>query len=254
MRPEVQTPVESRSIVRTLRRAGGFETYVGRVTGTGSHSRRVGAARRGRPAIVAGRGDVGVDRGSVVDLVGRRLGEGDRTPGALLPHHQPAGDQPGDEQRRPGSRRRPRRAGRWRAAATHGDEGEQEQGQDPATAPGGRGSRPTARGVLLVGRGGGEGLVASTASATAAGVDDEPGHPGADRLAAGQDPHAVGEPVDRATPHDVVVVTQRLGDQIGGPGDGQGHEDESAQVHDPTLGSRTQAAGDVNRCVAKSLL
>src|SRR4029079_10861232 len=37
VRPEVQTPVESRSIVRTLRRAAGFETYVGSVTGTGSH-------------------------------------------------------------------------------------------------------------------------------------------------------------------------------------------------------------------------
>src|SRR6478752_218545 len=39
VRPEVHTPLSSRLIVRTVRRvAAGLVTYVGRVTGTGSHS------------------------------------------------------------------------------------------------------------------------------------------------------------------------------------------------------------------------
>jgi hypothetical protein len=43
-------------------------------------------------------------------------------------------------------------------------------------------------------------------------------------------------------------------DRVGGPGHGQGHEDESAQVHDPTLSSLARGPADVNWCVANSLV
>ena len=82
----------------------------------------------------------------------------------------------------------------------------------------------------------------------------EAGGAGTHRLASREDPHAVGEPVDGPTPDDVVGVAECLGDQVGGPGDRQGDEDQSAQVHDPTLDSLAQTSGDVNRCVVKCLL
>ena len=132
-------------------------------------------------------------------------------------------------------------------------ERQDQHGEHPAAPPGRPvGGRPT-RGVLLVGRRrrcGCAGLAPAGRGGACRRLD-QPGLPCVDGLAARQDPHPVGEPVDRTAALDVVVMTKRLGDQIGGPGDGQGHEDESAQVHDPTLGSLPHRPRDVNWCVAK---
>jgi len=57
VRPEVHTPVASRSIVRTVRRvAAGLPTYVGSVTGTGSHS--AGSTTAAMPAAVSASGSI----------------------------------------------------------------------------------------------------------------------------------------------------------------------------------------------------
>ena len=107
-----------------VRRAGGFETYVGSVTGTGSH--RLGS--RSVASATAMRRPAGADSSTALGrVVG--LDEDGRAPGALLLDHQPAGDQPGDQQPgrdrdvRPGEpagrrRRRPRAPARARSRAS----------------------------------------------------------------------------------------------------------------------------------------
>ena len=77
-----------------------------------------------------------------------------------------------------------------------------------------------------------EALVSTVlAEALAAGRDDEAGVTAVDRLASGQHAHRLGEAFDRTTADDLVVVLERLGDQVDGPGHRQGNEDQRAQVH-----------------------
>jgi hypothetical protein len=219
-----------------------LETYVGNVTGTGSQSFGLGLGRRGRCLR---------HRCHVIDARVLGVGQPDRSPGALLLHHQPTGQEPGREQ--DGG---DRDVGVSEAAGDRDREGpgdgEQQEGEHPTSTPGRLAGRGATGGVLLVG-GGDDGCLVDQHGAAGRRLD-EPGLARADGLAAGQDPHAMGEPVDGTAPLDVVVMTKSLGDQVGGPGNGQGHEDESAQVHDPTLGSLPHGPRDVNWCVAKSLL
>ena len=53
-------------------------------------------------------------------------------------------------------------------------------------------------------------------------------------------------------PADLVVVLQRLGDQVDGPGDGEGDEDHSAQVHAHEVRSASTPWGGCPRCVAET--
>ena len=202
-------------------------------------------------------------------VTGRDGGDGGTAGGGPLPlDHEPAGDQPGDEQRRPGT-------------ATHGqvddpghgepdDDGVGEQDQaEHATAAAGRlraggaaygtsGRASTARrrsGVPAE-----EARVGRPWSTTvgidggATGGHDQAGLAAADRLAARQHPHGVGEALDGAAAHRLVMVLERLGDQVDGPGHRQGDEDQCARVHSPRLGSPAQHGADVYRCVAKQLV
>ena len=103
LRPELQTPVESRSMVRTVRPAAALPTYVGSVTGTGSHPPGTASTS----ATTAGISPVSAKASSSAITwsarVVRRLRTGavrETRDGALLADHQPAGDEPGDEERR----------------------------------------------------------------------------------------------------------------------------------------------------------
>jgi hypothetical protein len=64
----------------------------------------------------------------------------------------------------------------------------------------------------------------------------------------------VRELLDRTTADDLVVVLEGLGDQVDGPRHGKGDEDESAQVHDRSVGARRTTGTDVKWCVAELLV
>ena len=143
--------------------------------------------------------------------------------GPLLLHHQPAGHQPGDEQGRGRCEQRP--ADDAERCEGGDDHPEPEDAEDDAHAPsGGDRCGRTAGSPHRRGRGG---------------VDSDRGPSGHDQvragaavgLASGQHAQPVGEPFDGAVGHDVLVMAQRLRDQVGGPGHRQGYEDQRAHVH-----------------------
>ena len=84
--------------------------------------------------------------------------------------------------------------------------------------------------------------------------DDEAGVAPVDGLAAREDPHGVGELLDRLAAHDLVVVLEGLGDEVDGPRHGKGDEDQSAQVHARSVGAIGGTGTDVKWCVAELLV
>ena len=266
-RPDDHTPVSSRSMVRTVRRAAGLETYVGSVTGSGSHTS--GSACRRRPRRRAGPPAARPWCPRAVESLSPRRRPRPRAPrpeprgrpawpspdgpadASLGADHQPAGDQPGDQQG--GGRGGPPPADQVEGGdADDRDVGQQQQPEHaPATT-----------------RGPGDGLAAGARvgdrralrgdhrrGGRPARGHDQPGVATVDGLASREHPHPVREPVDRPAADDLVVVLERLRDQVGGPGDREGHEDESAEFHASEVRSaRRTRAVQAGQCVAKQLL
>ena len=248
VRPEVQTPVESRSMVRTLRGAAGLAD----VRREGDRHRVPQAGVRDRRDL-AGLGAVVVDAAAAVSASRRAASSATvvlvlaRAPGRSGP--RPARGGPSA-----GRRRARRRAGRpgWRRTSSRCSRARR---RVPVAMLASR-IRPRTRRRRLVAR-----RVASRRATTgvagaaragtlrgddrrgrgAAGRDDQARVPAVDRLAAGEHPHGVGEAVDRPAAHHVVVVLERLRDQVDGPRHGEGDEDQRAQVHESEvrIGSAT---------------
>ena len=242
MRPEVQTPVESRSMVRTLRGRGRLAD----VRREGDRH-RVPQARVGDRRDLAGLGVVLGVRPRSRRRCGQRRRRRRRAPCSsgtsarrgpclLAADHQPAGDQPGDEQSG-GDGGVPVVDVAERGDGAGRDVGQQDQAEDPATTTGGAagGSRWSLMAGMAARRDALGGDDRGGRGATRG--DDQPGVAAVDRLAARQHPHGVGEAVDGAAAHHVVVVLERLRDQVDGPRHGKGDEDQRAEVHESEVRS-----------------
>ena len=128
---------------------------------------------------------------------------------------------------RPSTRRR-RRAARWAAARR--------------TASGVAGSAASA--AVCRRRTAGRGLGRDGRHRRgASGGHDQAGLAATDRLAAGQHAHGVREALDGAAAHRLVMVLERLGDEVDGPGHRQGDEDQCARVHTPEVRFASTAWG-----------
>ena len=62
----------------------------------------------------------------------------------------------------------------------------------------------------------------------------------------------VGEPVDRPAAHHLVVVLERLRDQVDGPGHGKGDEDQCAEVHESEVRSLARGRARMSTGVSQN--
>ena len=260
------------SIVRTVRRARALLTYVGRVIGSGSHSEpssaraastssrssrrwcpRMSWSTRSRPAD-AGRGATRSRRAPSRSAPARRIST--RCDGARHGRRRALLRCAPRAARRPGRRRRGRR-GRRDHHGTKANAGERRRRPRASTSSAGRGRGAVAGRATGGGAGGRPGGRDAPArppgQGSAGGTSTWPRRGSRSRCLAraGEDPHLVGVALDQPVARHLVVVLERLGDQVDGPREGEHHEDDCRQVHgdDDTSGERPRP--EAWRCVVQ---